>query len=104
MSRPIKITTQFLSPEEIRRRLGLSRKRAEEIQELMAGITAIGETRKSGGFVLPGVGRLAKSNRKARMGRNPAAGGAIKVPAKAVVKFRVAKAAKDTIAPGDRKK
>ncbi len=60
---------------------------------------AIKETKKNGVFVLPGVGRLVKSNRKARMGRNPQTGEAIKIPAKTVVKFRVAKAAKDAIAP-----
>jgi DNA-binding protein HU-beta len=66
--------------------------------------TAISETKKSGVFVLPGIGRLVKANRKARMGRNPATGEAIKIPAKTVVKFRVAKAAKDSIAPGAKKK
>ena len=66
--------------------------------------TAITETKKNGVFVLPGIGRLVKSNRKARMGRNPATGEAIKIPAKTVVKFRVAKAAKDSIAPGGKKK
>jgi DNA-binding protein HU-beta len=60
---------------------------------------AIKETKRNGVFVLPGLGRLVKSNRKARMGRNPQTGEAIKIPAKTVVKFRVAKAAKDSIAP-----
>ncbi len=49
------------------------------------------------GFTLPGVGKLVLVQRKARMGRNPATGEAIKIPAKKVVKFRVAKAAKDAI-------
>ena len=49
------------------------------------------------GFTLPGLGKLVLVNRKARMGRNPATGAAIKIPAKKVVKFRVAKAAKDAI-------
>jgi len=66
--------------------------------------TAMQETKKNGVFVLPGIGRLVKSNRKARMGRNPATGEAIKIPAKTVVKFRVAKAAKDTIVPGGKTK
>ena len=48
-------------------------------------------------FTFPGVGKLVLVNRKARMGRNPATGEAIKIPAKRVVKFRVAKAAKDAI-------
>ena len=49
------------------------------------------------GFTLPGLGKLVLVNRKARMGRNPATGEAIKIKAKRVVKFRVAKAAKDAI-------
>ena len=49
------------------------------------------------GFTIPGLGKLVLQKRKARMGRNPATGEAIKIPAKRVVKFRVAKAAKDAI-------
>ena len=49
------------------------------------------------GFTLPGLGKLVLVNRKARMGRNPATGEAIKIKAKRVVKFRVAKACKDAI-------
>ncbi len=49
------------------------------------------------GFTLPGLGKLVLVNRKARMGRNPATGEAIKIPAKKVVKFRVAKACKDSV-------
>ena len=48
-------------------------------------------------FTLPGLGKLVLVNRKARNGRNPQTGEAIKIPAKRVVKFRVAKAAKDAI-------
>ncbi len=55
------------------------------------------------GFTIPGIGKLVLVNRKARMGRNPATGATIKIPAKKVVKFRVAKAAKDAIA-GSKKK
>jgi DNA-binding protein HU-beta len=49
------------------------------------------------GFTVPGLGKLVLVNRKARMGRNPATGETIKIPAKRVVKFRVAKACKDAI-------
>lgn len=49
------------------------------------------------GFTIPGVGKLVKQRRKARMGRNPQTGEAIKIPAKTVLKFRIAKAAKDAI-------
>ena len=53
----------------------------------------------AGVFVLPGIGRLVRVDRKARMGRNPATGEAIKIAAKKVVKFRIAKAAKEAIVP-----
>jgi len=59
--------------------------------------TAIREVKKNGLFVLPGLGRLVRADRKARMGRNPATGETIHIPAKKVVKFRVAKAVKDAI-------
>ncbi|HEY6970912.1 MAG TPA: HU family DNA-binding protein [Candidatus Angelobacter sp.] len=58
---------------------------------------AIAQTKKHGVFVIPGLGRLVKVNRKARMGRNPQTGEAIKIPAKTVVKFRVAKACKEAV-------
>jgi DNA-binding protein HU-beta len=61
--------------------------------------TAIAETKKNGVFVLPGIGRMVRVDRKARMGRNPATGEAIKIAAKKVVKFRLAKSAKDAIVP-----
>ena len=57
------------------------------------------ETKKNGAFTLPGMGKLVLVKRKARMGRNPATGEEIKIKAKTVVKFRVAKACKDTIIP-----
>ena len=65
--------------------------------------TAITEVKKNGVFVLPGIGRLVRVDRKARTGRNPATGESIKIPAKKVVKFRVAKAAKDAIVPPKKK-
>ena len=52
---------------------------------------------KKGEFALAGLGKLVKVKRKARMGRNPATGQEIKIPAKTVLKFRVAKAAKDAV-------
>src|SRR5437763_16259307 len=61
--------------------------------------TAIRETKKGGIFVLPGLGRLKKVQRKARMGRNPQTGEPIKIAAKTTAKFYLAKAVKDSIAP-----
>ena len=61
--------------------------------------TAVKETKKNGEFTIPGIGKLVKAERKARLGRNPQTGETIKIKAKTVVKFRIAKTAKDTIAP-----
>ena len=71
---------------------------ANRILEIIA-TTAVTETKKNGQFIIPGIGKLVKSQRKARMGRNPQTGAAIKIPAKTVVKFRVAKACKDAVVP-----
>ena len=57
------------------------------------------QTRETGEFTIPGLGKLVKAERKERMGRNPATGEEIKIAAKTTVKFRVAKAATDAIAP-----
>ena len=76
----------------------VSKKTAKSMVEHLAQ-TAISEVKKNGVFVLPGIGRLVRVDRKARMGRNPATGETIKIAAKKVVKFRVAKAAKDAIVP-----
>lgn len=64
---------------------------------------AVRETKKVGVFIVPGIGRLVRVERKARMGRNPATGAAIKIPAKKVVKFRVAKSVRDAIVPPKKK-
>ena len=61
--------------------------------------TAIKETKKNGVFIVPGLGRLVKAHRKARMGRNPQTGEPIKIAAKTTAKFYLAKAVKDSIAP-----
>ena len=55
------------------------------------------EAKKSGEFTLPGIGKLVKQKRAARKGHNPKTGASIKIPAKTLVKFRVAKAAQDAI-------
>lgn len=75
---------------------GKSRKEVAEFIDTLVGV-AYEETKKSGEFTIPGLGKLLKKHREARMGRNPATGEQIKIAAKTVVKFRVAKAAKDSI-------
>ncbi len=61
--------------------------------------TATTQTRKNGEFTVPGLGKLVKAQRAARMGRNPATGEAIKINAKTTVKFRLSKSAKDAVVP-----
>jgi DNA-binding protein HU-beta len=77
-------------------KLGKSRKEVSEMLDAVVNL-AYDEAKKSGEFTIPGLGKLLKKHREARMGRNPATGEQIKIPAKTVVKFRVAKAAKDAI-------
>ncbi len=81
----------------------ITNKQARAVLDNLSAV-AVSEVKKNGVFVLPGIGRLVRVERKARMGRNPATGAAIKIPAKKVVKFRVAKAAKDAIVPPKVKK
>jgi DNA-binding protein HU-beta len=80
----------------------INNKVSREILDRLAEL-AISEVKKNGMFVIPGIGRLVRVDRKARTGRNPATGETIKIPAKKVVKFRVAKAAKDAIVPPKKK-
>ena len=72
----------------------ISKKQAAAAVE---ALVALAYKNAKNGFTLPGLGKLVLVNRKARMGRNPATGEAIKIKAKRVVKFRVAKACKDAI-------
>jgi DNA-binding protein HU-beta len=79
-------------------KLDIPNKQAAAGLEMLAEL-AVKETKKNGEFTIPGIGKLVKAERKARLGRNPQTGEPIKIKAKTVVKFRVAKAAKDAIAP-----
>ena len=73
---------------------GINKKQAGAAIESLVNMAYKGA---KSGFTVPGLGKLVLVNRKARIGRNPATGAEIKIPAKRVVKFRVAKAAKDSI-------
>jgi DNA-binding protein HU-beta len=79
-------------------KIEINNKQAAGLLENLAEV-AVAQTKKNGVFVLPGLGRLKKVQRKARMGRNPQTGEAIKIKAKTTAKFYLAKAAKDAIAP-----
>lgn len=82
--------------QTIAQETGSDRKTAGLFLETITGI-ALREVKKNGEFTLPGIGKLVKQKRKARTGVNPKTGEKIKIAAKTVVKFRVAKAAKDAL-------
>ncbi len=89
-----KALTKSQITDQIAKKAEISKKLAAQILDDIANL-AYKEAKNT--FTLPGLGKLVLSNRKARMGRNPQTGESIKIPAKRVVKFRVAKAAKDAI-------
>ena len=75
-------------------KLGIKKKEAVAFVE---ALVALAYKEAKNAFTIPGLGKLVLVQRKERMGRNPATGEQILIPAKKVVKFRVAKAAKDAI-------
>jgi DNA-binding protein HU-beta len=91
MGKPL---TKSQIAEHMAEKTGLTKKAAVQALDDLAAL-AYKEAKNM--FVIPGLGKLVLVNRKARIGRNPQTGVAIKIPAKRVVKFRVAKAAKDAI-------
>jgi DNA-binding protein HU-beta len=93
---PRKPLTKTQLAEELAEKTGTTKKVAVTFLDSLAAI-AYREAKVA--FSLPGIGKLVLVQRKARVGRNPATGATIKIPAKKVVKFRVAKAAKDAIVP-----
>lgn len=89
-----KALTKSQIADQIATKAGVTKKIAGEMLNLLAQL-AYKNAKNS--FTLPGIGKLVLVKRKARMGRNPQTGAAIKIPAKKVVKFRVAKACKDAV-------
>ena len=81
---------------QLAEKLELTNKQSAAFLDLLAE-TAVKETKKNGVFIIPGLGRLVKAERKARMGRNPQTGEAIKIKAKTVVRLRPAKVLKDAV-------
>ena len=79
-------------------RTGMKRAQVKQLFEDIANL-ATSEVKSNGEFVLPGFGKLVRSERKAREGRNPATGETIQIPAKTTLKFRVGKAMKDSVLP-----
>ncbi|MEI6168277.1 MAG: HU family DNA-binding protein [bacterium] len=79
---------------ELAETAGVEKKQAAEMLETLVKIAY---REASAGFQIPGLGKLIKVERKARTGRNPATGETLQIPAKTVLKFKIAKAAKDAI-------
>jgi DNA-binding protein HU-beta len=77
---------------------GLKRAQVKEFFEELANLAST-EVKSNGEFALPGFGKLVRSERKAREGRNPATGETIQIPSKTTLKFRVGKGMKDSILP-----
>ncbi len=77
-------------------KVGKTKKEVSEFVDALVELAYV-ETKKNGEFTIPGLGKLIKKKRDARTGRNPATGETIQIPAKTVIKFRVAKQAKDSI-------
>lgn len=75
---------------------GVAKKDVVKLMDVIVEV-AYNEVKTNGEFTVPGLGKLVKKNRAARQGRNPATGETIQIPAKTVVKFRVAKAAKEAV-------
>lgn len=72
----------------------------KQVTSVMDTLLALATKEARNVFVVPGFGRLVLANRKARMGRNPQTGEPLRIPAKRVVKFRLAKSLKDTVLGG----
>lgn len=81
---------------ELAEKTGMSRKDVGAVVEALVAL-AYKHAKADGEVTIPGMGKLVKAHRAARMGRNPATGEQVHIPAKTVVKFRVAKAAKEAI-------
>jgi DNA-binding protein HU-beta len=93
---PSKTMTKAQILDHISKKTGVTKKLSGQFLEELVNL-AYKEAKNA--FVLPGLGKLVVSARKKRMGRNPATGETMVIPAKKVLKFRIAKAAKDAVLP-----
>jgi DNA-binding protein HU-beta len=89
-----KMMTKSATFSDLAQKSGISKK---QVAELFDELLRLATKEAKNGFVVPGFGKLVLANRKARMGRNPQTGEPIKIPAKRVCKFRLAKSPKDTV-------
>jgi DNA-binding protein HU-beta len=79
-------------------KFGMTKNASKEILDELAKL-AVTETKKTGSFTMPGIGKIVLAKRKARVGRNPQTGAEIKIPAKTITKMRIAKAFKEAVVP-----
>lgn len=91
-----KALTKAKTLELLATETGLTKK---DVANVLTALQDLAYAQAPAGFTFPGIGKLVVQQRKARNGRNPATGETIKIPAKKVLKFRIAKAAKDAIVP-----
>lgn len=91
MAKPM---TKAKAIEALSAKTGLTKK---DVSNLLSNLAGLAYKEAKNSFTIPGIGKLVLVKRKARVGRNPQTGAAIKIPAKKVVKFRVAKACKDAV-------
>ena len=89
-----KSLTKSQIADHLAQKSGLTKK---AVIQFLADYAGLAYREAKNGFPINGLGKLVLRNRKARIGRNPQTGEEIKIPAKRVVKFRIAKAAKDAI-------
>lgn len=89
-----KMMTKAATIDHLAKKSSLAKR---QIGEILDTLCALAYKEAKNGFVLPGFGKLVLANRKARMGRNPQTGAPLKIPAKRVVKFRIAKGLKDAV-------
>jgi DNA-binding protein HU-beta len=97
-----KVLTKSQVVAHLAEKVGIQKKAAAAVLENLAAL-ATKEVKSGGQFVVPGLGKAVKAHRKARVGRNPQTGEPINIPAKTVVKFRLAKAFKDAVVPPKKK-
>jgi DNA-binding protein HU-beta len=102
MATPKKPLTKAQAVTYFAEKFQLTKTMATAVMDELASL-AVNETKKTGSFTLPGIGKLVLSKRKARTGRNPQTGEPIKIAAKTVVKMRMAKAFKDAVVPAKKK-
>jgi DNA-binding protein HU-beta len=97
-----KVMTKTQVVAHLAKKVKLRKKTVASLLEALVAL-ATKEAKATGQFVIPGLGKAVKTARKARAGRNPQTGAIIKIPAKTVVRFRLAKAFKDAIIPPKKK-